>query len=116
MVVVPVCSRNVVGEPWTLDADMLMVTVPLTVAPLAGLVIAAPSGGGGGVPEFETFTVIVVVAVRPAWLPFARVVVFHVAVAVDPVTLWLEIVVVPVCSRNEVGEPWTFDADMLMVT
>ena len=39
------------GEPCALLALMLTVTVPLTVMPVAGLVIeAASAGGGGGAP------------------------------------------------------------------
>ena len=36
---------NCVGEPWALVAAMFTVTVPLTVMPLAGLVIAAVKDG-----------------------------------------------------------------------
>ena len=36
---------NCVGEPCALPAAMLTVTVPLTVAPLTGLVIEAVNGG-----------------------------------------------------------------------
>ena len=43
-------SRNWVGEPWALPAAIVTVTVPLALAPLAGLVIEAVSAGGGGVP------------------------------------------------------------------
>src|SRR5207253_2725145 len=44
---------NCVGEPWALPAAMLTVTMPLTVAPLAGLVIDAASGGGVAPPAPE---------------------------------------------------------------
>src|SRR5688572_22508195 len=44
-------STKVFGEPCALVAAMFTVTVPLTVAPLAGLVMAAPrAGAGAGVP------------------------------------------------------------------
>ena len=61
--VVALSSRrtNCVGVPWALPAAMLTVTVPLTVAPLAGLVIDAVSAGGGA-----TVTDTAAVAVRPA--------------------------------------------------
>jgi hypothetical protein len=45
---------NWVGDPWMLLAVMLTVTVPLTVEPLVGLVIAAPSAGD---PPTVTVTV-----------------------------------------------------------
>jgi hypothetical protein len=81
-VVPPVWSTKLVGEPWTLPADMLMVMVPLTVLPLVGLVMAAVSGaGGGGVPPAEApeaFTgdvasLKMVIFADTVWLPAASV-------------------------------------------
>src|SRR5688572_17235114 len=108
-------------------AAMLMLLPVHT--PLVGAVMVAVGGivsppEGGGVEPLETVTEMEAVAVRPAlvtvresgWLPLATVVVFQEAVAVEPVTLWLEIVVPPLWSRNVVGEPSTLLADMLTVT
>src|SRR5207253_1150592 len=101
---------------------MLTVTVPLTVAPPAGLVIDAVSAGGGA-----TVTDTAAVAVRPApsvtlrfseWAPLATALVSQPYVAVAPaLTLWVESVVALSSWRtNWVGEPWALPAAMLTVT
>src|SRR5688572_8952337 len=105
---------------------LLPVHTPLVGAVMVavGGVVSPPPEGGGDVVELETVTEMEAVAVRPAlvtvresgWLPLATAVVFQEAVAVEPVTLWLEIVVPPLWSRNVVGEPSTLLADMLTVT
>src|SRR5437660_62384 len=101
---------------------MLPVTVPVTVAPLAGLVIDAVSAGGGA-----TVTETLAVAVRPApsvtprfsvWVPAATPLVFHAYVALEPpLTLWVDSVVALSSLRtNWVGDPWALPAVMLTVT
>jgi len=59
-------SVNVIGVPLAPVSDMPMATVPVTVAPAAGLVNEAPSGDPTPPPLLLTVTPRVVVAVRPA--------------------------------------------------
>src|SRR5437870_4076144 len=60
-----IVRRNVLDEPEAPLTAMPTVTLPLTVAPLAGLVKLAVSGGGG-VPPFATVTLSDAVPVLPA--------------------------------------------------
>src|SRR4051794_4247280 len=74
-------------------------------------------------PPVPTVTVVFAVAVRPApsvtvrfsvCVPAESPVVFHMYVALDPLTLWVESVVVLSCLRtNCVGEPCALEALML---
>src|SRR5438105_15937453 len=100
---------------------MFTMTVPVTDAPFAGLVIEAVSAGGGA-----TVTDTAAVAVRPApsvtlrfsvWAPVATALVSHAYVAVAPLaTLWVESVVALSSWRtNCVGEPWALPVAMLTV-
>src|SRR5207237_8389507 len=97
---------------------MLTVTMPLTVAPLAGLVIDPVSAGGGA-----TVTETLAVAMRPApsvtlrfsvWAPLATPPVFHAYVALEPLlTLWVDSVAALSSLRtNWVGDPWALAAVM----
>src|SRR5207237_2974411 len=101
---------------------MLTVTMPLTVAPLAGLVIDPVSAGGGA-----TVTETLAVAMRPApsvtlrfsvWAPLATPPVFHAYVALEPLlTLWVDSVAALSSLRtNWVGDPWAGPAARLNVT
>ena len=107
-------SVNVIGVPLAPVSDMPMVTVPVTVAPAAGLVNEAPSGDPTPPPLLLTVTPLVVVAVRPAPSrtvspsvcgPSATVVVVHANVAVaalpEAVKTWPPSTV----SVNVIGAP-----------
>src|SRR2546425_4878088 len=119
---------------------MPTVTVPLTVAPLAGLVkltvsgaggggsvppVGGGGGGGGGDVVFCTVTVIVAVTVRPAaslalsasvWLPLARALVFQANEAVVPATVWVEARVPSMVRRNVFEAPEAPPTSMPTVT
>src|SRR5215831_2768711 len=113
----------------TLSLPLAVIAMLLPVhTPLAGDVMLTVGGvvSPPPPPPFETVTGMAADAVRPApsvtirlsvWLPFGTPVVFQLAVAVAPLTLWLEIVVLlSSFSTNDVGEPCALVADIPTVT
>ena len=103
-----------------LSAMLLPVHVPLD-----GLVTAAV-GGVLSAPGTVTVTVTAAVAVRPVLsvttrlsvcVPLGAPLVFQAYVAVEPLTLWLDsVVVLSSFTKNDVGEPCALPALMLTVT
>src|SRR2546427_6515433 len=102
------------GVPLAPVSDMPTATVPLTVAPAAGLVKAAVSGGLVPPPLLLTVTPRVAVAVRPApsrtvrpsvCAPSATLVVFHANVAEVAVPAAVKTCAPSTVSVNVIGVP-----------